>query len=148
MRKFLIGSMAVLCTLLTSCSKQELNYETPQTHEVDSRSPSEITLNYLDQAGVLQSLRCKRASLTYLSNSTIELDIVHRNGSSQTVIGDEISILPVSQNLKIASSSNGSFLTTDLYVEKCGFTCCFTYNNGNNVGTDNSFIVAEEPTGF
>jgi len=147
MRKFLFGAMAVLCTLLMSCSKQELNFDTPATQEIESRTIAEITFSYLDNNGTSQTITCKKVSLSYLSSTLMQIVPTYNDGSSQSISGNNVSIVPETQRLKISTVSN-SFLATDFYVQTCGSECCYAINNGNNIGTGNFFIVEDEATGF
>jgi len=148
MRKFLFGTMAVLCTLLMSCSKQELNFDPPGVEKIESRSVAEVTVSYLDSKGVSQTITCKKVSLTYLTSTSIRLVSTFSNGSSHTTTGNNVTVLPVNQRLKVTPSSNSSFLASDFYVQSCGSECCYTFNNGNNIGTGASFIVEDEAAGF
>ena len=148
MNKFLIASLAVLCTLFISCSKQEIDFETIVEHQIQSRSISEISFTYVDSHGVNQSITCKEVQLSYLSSSSIQLNITYINGTTETKTGNNIDIIPGGQRLQITTSPGNSFLTTDFYVQSCNTLCCYNYNGGNNVGTGSFFVIEDEPAGF
>lgn len=148
MNKFLLGTMAVLCTFFISCTKNDFDFEVQQVHQVESRSAGEITLNYLDSSGQSQTTTCKKASLSYLNSSLIQLIFTFSNGSTQAETGSNISIIPENLRLKVSANSSNYFLATDFYAQSCGNVFCYSYNNGVNVGTSSFFIVEDEPGGF
>lgn len=156
MNKFLFASLAVLCTILSSCTNFEYELEDTNqvevtnndTHEVSARSASTITVSFTDSTGSSQTITCEEARLTYISRTTIEVFIKYSDGTTQTEMGDDISVLPNGGDLKVTTSPTNTFTTPDLDVEACMPECCYTYNNGNNVGTALSFVVEDEPHGY
>lgn len=147
MSKFIIASLAVLCTLFISCSKEEIEVENFEHHQVESRSVSQITVTYVDGSGNTQNITCKEADLNYVSSSSVELEVTYSDGTTQTTTGDNITILPTSPRLDVTTDSK-SFLSTELYVYACGADLCYTKNGGNTIGKSSYFIVEDEPGGY
>ena len=160
MNKFLFASIAVLCTILSSCSTQEYDFTDPQTdeitktvdhqvdHQVSSRSANPLTVYFTNTNGASQSISCEEARLTYISRTRIEVFITYADGSTQTELGNDVDIVPNSGNILVTIDPSNSFTTTELQVETCIPECCYSDNSGNNVGTALSFIVEDEPAGF
>lgn len=155
MNKFLFASLAVLCTLFTSCSNQEyiLESESRETatdieYQLESRSVDNINVSFTDTNGASQTIACLEARLTYLNTNTVDIFVKYDNGTSQSLLGNNVDVIPTTGDLLVTINPNHSITTSDVYTQSCRSKLCYTYNNGNNVGTTTSFIIEEEPTGY
>ena len=140
--------MAVLCICLSSCSKDELVAIDTHEQEVILRASEVMNVSYNDSSGTSHSVDCTETSVSYTNSSSSEIIFTYQDGSTQTVQGNDIEFTSLAGDLLVTKDVTTEITTSSFDLESCRDECCYSYNNGNNVGVGLNFIVEEEPTGM
>lgn len=139
--------MAVLCLLMSSCTKQEVNLNT--NTQLSLRSSEMISVKLVDLSGAEQNYSATDVAITYRDNSSATIQLGQEDGSTVTEYGDELS-LSVSEEytLSIIIDANAPVQTDDLQIDVCGTFLCYNNLSGNLSGQALEFIVEDVATGL
>jgi len=151
MNKLTLVSMAILCLLLTSCSK-DLDDNTiianPET-AIDLREAggeeNSITVTYLNGTGLTAVANCASLAVSQ-AGSSASLTLSFADGSSQVATGTDIQMTSLGELTVTAGET--TFESDDLFIDNCDNTLCYNDTAGINIGTATDFIIEDDMAGF
>jgi len=143
MSKLYLTSVAVLCLLLTAC-------ERPPLDSVDYyQSADPISVTYTDDTGSSVNLFCKQADISYLNNQHAKIFVSYGDGTSQQILGDNISLSVSSPATLSATTDNGIVISVpELYIEVDNSVLSYGNVTHNIAGTALGFIIEDSPDGM
>lgn len=149
MNKFTLVIMAALCTIMISCSEQELETSLQLDTQIASRSVSyPIQVVATSSAGIQTTYLCTRAEFSYL-NSAVVIDMTTGDNTVVSIATASATLATTEEyTLEVSLDESSTFMTDDLTVQLCETQLCYENNAGTQIGAALEFIVEDEAEGI
>jgi len=148
--KLTLVSMAMLCILFTSCTKEDHVTDTQLDSSVTLRSTTNpIQISFITLDGTPTTVHGTHSEVSYQNATQASLTVTTAGGNSTTYQVSELSLSALTgYNLEITIDSSAGNQTDDLAIELCETELCYSNFAGNLIGTATEFIVDDLDDGM
>lgn len=148
MNKSTLAIMAILCTLLIACTKEEsIQYQDYDT-EINTRGADNLDVDYVNDEGVITKSTAVNFTIDYFDDSIAFITSTHYEDDEVLCYGDDIDIRGINSSLILVNIDNEVISVPDISISVYGDKLSYTTSDGTVTGTALSFIVEEDPLGI
>lgn len=149
MSKFTLASLALLCLLLSSCAKQEMNPDTYDDTALALRSADAILVKFNLVTGAELSYFCTEVEVDYHNSSSATIELHFSDSTTLTHTGSNVTLSAAEgYDLSVIAGGGTAVEVSNLSITNCGITLCYEENTDAFSGQALDFIVEDVDNGF